>query len=59
MVLLRSVETVTGVIASTRPAMSPAHAPNWRFTIEYSRGMDSTPAKAWGSASANPFTPRK
>jgi hypothetical protein len=37
--------------------MRPAHTPNWRFTSAYNRGIDSTPANAWGRARANPFTP--
>ena len=59
MVLFRSVEIATGMTASASAAARPDQTPKGHRTRLYTRKMESTPARAFGRASAKPVTPKK
>ena len=54
----RNISAATGVKATRDPAISPAAAPDHRFTAAYTRATVPTPINACGSSSENDEKPR-
>src|SRR4051812_16626412 len=57
--LYRNISALTGVSASTPPAMRPAAGENQRRTAAYRRPTAATPSSAWGTRMLHELTPKR